>query len=1044
MLTHTIFNVYFACIIPQFRFIHIDQDSHLTWTDKSPYTFQRWLKNPALSRAKITRTSLADSWSSDVRTSISQPQPSDLHNCTVLFQLSSDDPMWVTVPCTVQLNLGLVICEYDSSNNSIPAFPLIRSTRECFMQDSIFVNGFCYDIYKSQFWMQKSLPCSFCPLCEDRLATIPAFEAMAPYIGHIIGSQPKRVLLQLNQTTTVLVRSDYHDRLYSDVMLSIIPSSAHTGAYNRFTEHALVCEKDAVTVATETCFHGQYHCDDGTCILDFYACDGLLDCPDGSDEVNCSHACSFFGKDWWDGRDCFEKCLPSTCSCSVHYFHCTIGKCVPWSFVCNNRDDCGDYSDEAYCSSTTLNDVKMAMNQSHKRDTEIALNKWDNTREDRCIEDDGVGVCDRGSGECFPKSALCVFEKNPSNGIRYCSHGGHLLSCQTFECPSLFKCPESYCIPLFAVCNGDADCPNGEDEVGCHNRQCRGLLLCVKDNICVHPNNIGDGEVQCSMSLDDEQLYQRSKCPEPCDCKGHSINCAGMNMLSTLPVPSRRVINLNLSNTQLTIHNMDFDNYPSLLSLDVSKNELHHLHGGIFKPMGQLMFLHVDHNLITILSRVFFEGLKHLRRLHILHNPLISIESGAFSDLKSIETLDLSNLGILTVMPYGLAGLEQCSTLSLSKNNIRIVLSNTFKGIDQLRLLDLRENPIEQISRDVFAHLGNLSILVPFGQFCCFISVYHCEAPSVNAFTSCKGYITDKRWSIYIGVAVGIILLLNAPAAALQMYTTKAKFNKLLIILQATSNTFSCLPLVCFILVDHMLYRGILFGYSDNRLQKLPACVVTSFLFAICFYTSVALSVTEMFHKYIIIVHPLKTIQFESSKFLPIWALVFLLIAVALSFMAIIHLSAGDLQAINSSCTAFGHGRSDSIAYATIPVLSYIVLCLTSLTTFTLLILNKLLYGDQTSDIRQLGNTKATILMRNRRVALKLIPRAVGHSLAPGIFIIFAILDLAGVVASADVSILVTSLVFPITPFLNPILNTILNKDARSRLAQLFNQATCY
>ncbi len=950
--------------------------------------------------------------------------------------------MWVTVPCTIQLNLGLVICEYDNKN-SIPAFPLVRSTRECSALDHFFIDGFCYSIYKSQVWEPKYLPCGFCPLCDERLATIQAFETMAPYIGHIIGSQPKRVLLQLNQTTTVMVRSDHHDRLYSDVMLSILVMSEHPGDYNRSTEYGIVCEKDTVTVAADTCLSGQFQCNDGTCILDVYACDGSFDCPDDSDEVNCTHACSFFDKDWWDGHNCFENCLPSNCSCSMHYFQCTLGKCIPWSFVCNNRDDCGDYSDEAYCSTITPNDVKMAMNQSHKWDTEIALNKWDSTPEDGCAEDVGVGVCGRGSGECFPKYALCLFEKTPSNDIRYCSQGGHLLSCQTFECPALFKCPESYCIPLFAVCNGDADCPNGEDEAGCRNRECRGFLLCAKDNICVHPNNIVDGEVQCSMSLDDEQLYQRSKCPQPCDCKGHSLNCAGMNMLSTLPVPSHRVINLNLSNTQLTIHNMDFENYPSLLCLDVSKNELPHLHGGIFKPMERIMFLHVDHNLITILSKGFFEGLKHLRRLNILQNPLISIESGAFSDLKSIKILDLSNLGILNVKPSGLAGLEQCSTLLLSKNSIRIVLSNSFKGIDQLRLLDLRENPIEQISRDVFAHLANLSILVPFGQFCCFISVYHCEAPSVNAFTSCKGYITDKRWSIYIGVAVGIILLLNAPSAALQMYTTKAKFNKLLIILQATSNTFSCLPLVCFILVDHMLYRGILFGYSDNRLKKLPACLLTSFLFAICFYTSVAVSVADMFHKYIIIVHPLETKQLESSKFLPIWALVFLLIAVALSFMAIIHLSAGDLQAINSSCTAFGHGRSDSIAYATIPVLSYIVLCLTSLTTFTLLILNKLLYGDQTSDIRQLGNTKATILMRNRRVALKLIPRAVGHSLAPGIFIIFAIMDLAGVVASVDVSILVTSLIFPLKPFINPILSTLLNKDARSRLMQPFNRTTC-
>ena len=1028
---------------------HFDQDSRLSWTDDTPYTYQAWLENPSIGRAEITGKDLTESWSSDLRTSLSLPQPSDLYNCTVLFQLSTDDPMWVTVPCTARLNRGTVICEY-GRNTSTPAFPLARATRECLRRDNSFINNSCHNIYKNQVWLPEQTRCGVCPLCDERLATIQTLDAVAPYFGHILGSRPKRVLLRLNQSTIVLVRSDHYDMLYSDIMQSIVSMSEYTEDYNKSTEDGLVCETDTVTVASEACSHGQYQCDDGTCILDCYTCDGSHDCPDGSDEKNCTHVCTFFGTDLWEGRDCFEKCVASDCSCSTHYFQCTVGKCVPWSFVCNGRDDCGDHTDEAYCSSTILNNVKIievrqtdylsgATNQSQSRDTDFILTEGDIIPEGRCASDGRVGVCGRRSRECFPKSALCLFEKSPSNGIRYCSQGGHLLSCQTFECPTMFKCPESYCIPMYAVCNGNPDCPNGEDELGCFIRQCRGLLLCVKDNICVHPNNIVDGEVQCPIYMDDEQSYQYSKCPDLCDCKGHSVNCAATNMFnSTLPFPNHIVINLNLSDTKLTIRNMYLEKYTLLLSLDLSKNEISNLRKGIFQGLNRLIFLHLEHNFIAILFQDVFIGLKHLRRLDILNNPIMSIHSGALSGLRSIGILDLNNLGIFTVMPFSFDGLDKCLMLSLSKNNIRIIRRNTFSGLDQLRVLDLRENPMEKMSWEAFAHLAKVHVLAPYGQFCCIISVENCDAPDNDRVSSCKGYITDKRWSIYLCVVVGMILLLNVPAVAVNMRSVKENFTKVIVILQATSNTLSIVPLACFLLIDYMLYHGLLLSYSDTRLAKHPACLATSFLFAVCFCMSLAASTTEMLHTYIIVVHPLKRKQFESSNFYPIWGFIFLLIILTLSFLAIIHTSAGEVQAINSLCTAFGHGRSDSIALVTIPVLSYCEVCLLFMVLITLLTMKALLDKDKASTITEVKDIRDYIIARNRRVAFRLIAKSIGHSLCPGIFIIFAIFDLAGAIASVDMSILVTSFVFPITPFINPILNILLNTDARECLCRVF------
>lgn len=42
--------------------------------------------------------------------------------------------------------------------------------------------------------------------------------------------------------------------------------------------------------AIRTCGLDQFKCDDGSCILGSRQCNGLRDCTDGSDEVNCKNS----------------------------------------------------------------------------------------------------------------------------------------------------------------------------------------------------------------------------------------------------------------------------------------------------------------------------------------------------------------------------------------------------------------------------------------------------------------------------------------------------------------------------------------------------------------------------------------------------------------------------------------------------------------------------------------------------------------------------------------------------------------------------------
>ena len=84
----------------------------------------------------------------------------------------------------------------------------------------------------------------------------------------------------------------------------------------------------------------------------YSVCDGVLDCSAHEDEENCSHTCTFTpGMHQPKPMDCQAHCRFPECQCSSTYFQCVLGGCVPLNALCNGVMNCPDGSDESACGS---------------------------------------------------------------------------------------------------------------------------------------------------------------------------------------------------------------------------------------------------------------------------------------------------------------------------------------------------------------------------------------------------------------------------------------------------------------------------------------------------------------------------------------------------------------------------------------------------------------------------------------------------------------------------------------------------------------------
>ena len=542
----------------------------------------------------------------------------------------------------------------------------------------------------------------------------------SPLSKHSPHSQMAGIIIKVASTygSTIFVDSNGKCRVLEISTVSTAASAEPTASLLRgwgvkcryCSEHVdvtdVICEKPSEP-HTSQCENNHFTCQDKTCILSIYKCDSVYDCFDESDENNCNYEKIYNDFINFANLPCIlgdSKTQVEMCTIQIHavcdgiYLNSTFKK------------------EEIVCYQYTLNNIDLAaLVSANLRDAPATRrNLLDNKIDEvyykeraRCSSNlDDANHCDSYSSPYVPRkkelsgiSTLCKVSYHSNQPFPNVPQ----YICQNIACPEMFKCNKYYCIYMSAVCDGQNDCLEGDDEISCPVASCPGLLKCRGEKRCVSKKEICDNHIDCLYSMDDESDCHI--CPTVCDCNGYSVICTLNNSLEIM-VNNRidHVKGLLLKGLQreLFVHHLRFQ---GLVYLNVS-----------FCGIANIFYLKNESMVKTYIVIADFKN-----------NYLVSIDFLKASIFSNLIYLELS-FNHISVINFAQFFLNNLVVLILKGNPLRDIVINSFNKEINLLWVDIRSIDVYsdlniKMSKNLLEHA---TISVSDSILCCMVKSKGC------------------------------------------------------------------------------------------------------------------------------------------------------------------------------------------------------------------------------------------------------------------------------------------------------------------------------
>ncbi len=399
----------------------------------------------------------------------------------------------------------------------------------------------------------------------------------------------------------------------------------------------------------------------------------------------------------------------------------------------------------------------------------------------------------------------------------------------TMQCPSHFKCPESYCIPVRHLCDSEQDCPFGEDEESCSEFRCQGYFWCAIDKRCLSFIDVCDGIIHCPLTEEDESLCDIViSCPQHCFCVGYAIQCVNAS-LSQIPSLGRNATTLILRKNMISVIS-SLKEHRHLLHLDISFNEIKTIESEIspFSENMCLLYLNLNSNKIKSLGEKQFASLTNLRYLGIRNNPIGALRKHTFLGLSKMVNLIIMWSQIDTLCNFCFAQLISVHTVIMMRNAIRLIQAKAFYNMRKLRSVLLRYNRIEMYNRMLVRSIPNRVMLeTDIPGLCCEQTRKNCNRTGQTVEFCTRGNFL-LFWRFYISLN----LLLNLPVIVIRFHRSYIDLASVVLQNMAFSEFLMCLHYIYRLHINTGNKRYTFLGYSSISYM----CGASEFIFLFSYF----------------------------------------------------------------------------------------------------------------------------------------------------------------------------------------------------------------